>query len=165
MCSQTSVRLWSLHPKYLDAKGLVALWREALLAQAVLAGKTRGYTHHPQLARFAQSPAPGRYIAAYLRFVHAEAKRRGYLFDAKKIGRGENNRPLPVTNGQLKYEWAHLASKLATRAPAWLSGLRAGSLPETHPLFRVVEGGVAEWEIGVAPRTVATKTPASSRQK
>ncbi|HEU5178767.1 MAG TPA: pyrimidine dimer DNA glycosylase/endonuclease V, partial [Burkholderiales bacterium] len=32
------MRLWSLHPKYLDARGLVALWREALLAQAVLRG-------------------------------------------------------------------------------------------------------------------------------
>lgn len=44
------MRLWSLHPQYLDAKGLVALWREGLLAQAVLAGQTRGYKRHPQLA-------------------------------------------------------------------------------------------------------------------
>jgi hypothetical protein len=33
------MRLWSLHPEYLDANGLVALWREALLAQAFLQGK------------------------------------------------------------------------------------------------------------------------------
>lgn len=31
-----------MHPRYLDAKGLVALWREALLVQAVLRGETRG---------------------------------------------------------------------------------------------------------------------------
>lgn len=37
------MRLWTLHPKYLDPKGLVALWRETLLAQRVLAGRTRGY--------------------------------------------------------------------------------------------------------------------------
>ena len=36
------MRLWSLHPRYLDAKGLVALWREGLLAQAVLKGQTKG---------------------------------------------------------------------------------------------------------------------------
>jgi hypothetical protein len=36
------MRLWTLHPKYLDARGLVALWREALLAQKVLRGATRG---------------------------------------------------------------------------------------------------------------------------
>ena len=81
------MRLWSLHPKYLDPQGLVALWREALLARAVLQGKTKGYKHHPQLRRFQESPSPRRYIAAYLKEVHAEATRRGYRFDGKKIGR------------------------------------------------------------------------------
>ena len=37
------MRLWSIHPKYLGTKGLVALWREALLAQKVLQGNTKGY--------------------------------------------------------------------------------------------------------------------------
>ncbi|WP_343214776.1 pyrimidine dimer DNA glycosylase/endonuclease V, partial [Dokdonella sp.] len=41
-----NMRLWSLHPRYLDPQGLVALWREALLAKAVLRGETRGYTQH-----------------------------------------------------------------------------------------------------------------------
>src|SRR5512144_979866 len=106
------MRLWSLHPRYLDPKGLVALWREGLLAQAVLRGRTRGYRHHPQLARFLASPSPRRHIAAYLRQVHAEASRRGYRFDAAKIGRGGRVAPLPVTRGQLDYEWRHLARKL-----------------------------------------------------
>ena len=39
-------------------QGLVALWREALLARAVLRGKTRGYRHHPQLHRFRASATP-----------------------------------------------------------------------------------------------------------
>ena len=43
------MRLWSIHPRYLDSMGLVALWREALLAQAVLRGETKGYKFHPQL--------------------------------------------------------------------------------------------------------------------
>jgi hypothetical protein len=33
------MRIWSLHPKYLDSKGLVALWRESLLAKNVLRDK------------------------------------------------------------------------------------------------------------------------------
>ena len=41
------MRLWTLHPQYLDPRGLVALWREALLAQKVLLGRTRGYRAHP----------------------------------------------------------------------------------------------------------------------
>lgn len=28
------MRLWSLHPKHLDPQGLVALWREVLLARS-----------------------------------------------------------------------------------------------------------------------------------
>lgn len=46
------MRLWSLHSRYLDSRGLVALWRESLRAQKVLMGDTIGYRHHPQLDRF-----------------------------------------------------------------------------------------------------------------
>ncbi|WP_312350379.1 pyrimidine dimer DNA glycosylase/endonuclease V [Actinomyces sp.] len=82
------MRLWSLDPSYLDAKGLVACWREALLAQAVLAGRTKGYTHHPQLERFREAPDPLAAIAAYLEGIAAEATRRGYHFDTTRIIRG-----------------------------------------------------------------------------
>ena len=141
------MRLWSLHPKYLDARGLVALWREGLLAQAVLAGQTRGYTHHPQLIRFRAARSPDETIAAYLHAVYVESTRRGYHFDPAKIaGRGEAEK-LAVSAGQLDYEWAHLKTKLSTRAPGWLITLPTGTLPDPHPLFYVVPGGVAEWEV------------------
>jgi hypothetical protein len=141
------MRLWSLHPRYLDPQGLVALWREALLAQAVIAGRTRGYRHHPQLARFFAAPAPRKAIASYLRRVHEEATRRGYRFDATKIGRDGRMEPLAVTRGQLAYEWEHLRNKLTRRSPEWLAGLPAITAPEPHPLLRVVAGGVADWEV------------------
>jgi hypothetical protein len=140
------MRLWSLHPRYLDARGLVAVWREGLLAQAVLAGRTRGYRHHPQLIRFRQSDAPRSYIAAYLRSVCEEAARRGYRFDARKIGRHGPLEPLRVTRGQLSYEWAHLLAKLEQRAPEWLNALPRARPPRPHPLFRVTRGGIADWE-------------------
>lgn len=143
------MRLWSLHPKYLDPQGLVALWREALLAQAVLQGKTKGYKHHPQLKRFQESPSPRRYIAAYLKEVHAEATRRGYSFDASKIGRatGVGRRSLKVTRGQLDYEWEHLDKKLRRRSPKWRKQLLSTRRSEPHPQFRIVRGGIADWEI------------------
>ena len=74
------MRLWSLHPRYLDAKGLVALWREALLAQKVLQGNTKGYRNHPQLSRFKQQIDPLAAVAAYLCEVQREAARRGYHY-------------------------------------------------------------------------------------
>jgi hypothetical protein len=140
------VRLWSLHPQYLDPRGLVALWREALLAQAVLAGHTRGYRRHPQLIRFRNTSSPLAAIAAYLQAVQAEAARRGYHFDAAKIASTGAVESIAVACGQLEFEWVHLATKLHGRAPAWLAQLQPLTQPEPHPLFHVVPGGVAEWE-------------------
>src|SRR6476620_11751642 len=106
------MRLWTVHPRHLDAAGLVALWREALLAQAVLLGKTKGYTRHPQLERFRQQNDPVALVAGYLRAVQREASARGYGFTATKIVGAQTQHRLAVTRGQLAYEWEHLMSKL-----------------------------------------------------
>jgi hypothetical protein len=140
------LRLWSLHPRYLDARGLVALWREGLLAQAVVQGKTRGYTRHPQLARFAAQEAPEGCLAEYLRAVLAEAEGRGYRFSAGKISRAKWSGHVVVTRGQVDYEWAHLRTKLAVRSPGWYAEVRSVKAPRPHPLFRIVPGPIAEWE-------------------
>jgi hypothetical protein len=141
------MRLWTLHPKYLDARGLVALWREALLAQAVLKRQTRGYINHPQLVRFRNSPSPVESIAVYLQVIHEDAVRRGYGFDGAKIASAGYVEPIVVTSGQIDYEWGHLKDKLRMRAPSWLEGLGPVSHPDPHPLFRIVPGEVAEWEV------------------
>jgi hypothetical protein len=140
------MRLWSLHPKYLDAKGLVALWREALLARAVLRGETRGYKHHPQLERFRLHRSPRAAISLYLAAVHAEATARGYVFDRKKVGPVRRVGAVPVTTGQLRYEWQHLRRKLALRSPAQFEKLESVMGPVCLPLFRRRPGPVVRWE-------------------
>jgi hypothetical protein len=140
------LRLWSLHPKYLDARGLVALWREALLAQAVLKGETKGYVHHPQLHRFREQRSPVGSIAEYLRAVRVEAASRGYRFAGGKVSRSRAHGRLTVTRGQLALEWEHLLEKLRTRDPERHAALQAVARPQAHPLFRVVRGHVAAWE-------------------
>jgi hypothetical protein len=140
------MRLWTLHPKYLDPRGLVALWREALLAQKVLRGATRGYRHHPQLLRFSRTKNPPAALAAYLRAVHDEAVRRGYQFDRAKIGASHYRGKLKETRGQLLYEWRHLKRKLEKRDPERLGALLAVKMPAPHPLFKIVPGNVREWE-------------------
>lgn len=147
------MRLWSLHPRYLDARGLVALWREALLAQAVLKGESRGYTHHPQLLRFRQAPAPLDAISSYLQEVYNEATRRGYHFDASRIVAHTRVEPLCVSRGQLEYEWAHLKAKLTVRDPVKLNELNQIMRPKPHPLFRIVPGPIAEWEASVSAKS------------
>lgn len=146
------MRLWTLHPKYLDRRGLVALWREGLLAQAVLRGHTQGYTRHPQLVRFYRSPTPAGCIADYLRAVYEEGIRRGYAFDAGRIVPGGPGRRLTVTRGQLACEWGHLLAKVERRAPGWLGSLKRVRRVQPHPLFRVVPGDVEDWEKGLAGR-------------
>lgn len=140
------MRLWSLHPKYLDSQGLVALWRESLLAKAVLRGETRGYTNHPQLDRFKAHSQPRLAINSYLAVIYAEASERGYAFNPSKIGPVRTVQPIPVSTGQLAFEWDHLQGKLAARSPAVLARWNSLASPICHPLFRRQPGSVASWE-------------------
>ncbi len=142
------MRLWSLHPSLLDAKGLVALWREALLAQKVLQGQTAGYRSHPQLHRFRGSAEPLAAIATYLWAVHDEAARRGYAFDASKIAARRRPLRLEVTRGQLAFEHEHLKAKLRRRDPGRYRSIRRTREVTAHPLFVVVGGAVEPWEKG-----------------
>lgn len=143
------MRLWTLHPRYLDTRGLLALWREGLLAQAVLRGETRGYVSHPQLVRFRSSPNRVGAIADYLRAVHDEAVARGYSFTANKIDMAHGAGAIVVTSGQLEHEWEHLLRKLAVRDPERHVRLTREHHPEPHPLFTIVPGGIEGWERGV----------------
>lgn len=150
-----AVRLWSLHPAHLDGKGLVACWREALLAQAVLDGRTRGYRSHPQLVRFRALDDPLSAIGAYLTGLAAEATARGYRFDRDRIVQPARHRDggddlggvplMSVTDGQLAFEWSHLGRKLAGRSPEDAERWRASD-PAPHPLFDVVPGRIEDWE-------------------
>lgn len=140
------MRLWSLHPCHLDPRGLVALWREGLLARAVLAGATIGYRRHPQLDRFRERRNPIDLIDCYLSRVFDEARARGYAFDVSKIRyRKCRHRALLVASGQIQHEWSHLLAKLKLRdRPRWT--IEWNRRPEPHPCLRVVEGPVAAWE-------------------
>ena len=141
------MRLWSLHPAYLDAKGLVALWREGLLAQNVLRGNTLGYRQHPQLARFKMTRNPIGAIAVYLRYVHAEAEQRGYHFDRRKIAGNRFRGKIPVTSGQVAYEYELLLKKLQHRSPEWFRRVNQVTRIELHPSFERIAGDVASWEV------------------
>lgn len=166
------MRVWSVAPRYLDRQGLTACWREGLLAQAVLAGRTRGYRAHPQLVRFRRQPDPLASIGAYLAVVADAATERGYRFDRARIDRPagiagagsmiaggagsasstEGVPRIPVTDGQVALEWAHLRRKLAERSPAHLASVTDVAVPDVHPLFVVVPGPVEDWErAGDAP--------------
>ena len=140
------MRLWSLHPSALDPAGLVALWREGLLAQQVLLGRTKGYRFHPQLQRFRESRNPVTAISTYLWSVVDEARARGYHFDSSKIARRRSAVSLTVTRGQLEFERQHLRKKLWLRDRNRFRRLKTAR-PAAHPMFRVVPGRTEPWEI------------------
>ncbi|MDH5447247.1 MAG: pyrimidine dimer DNA glycosylase/endonuclease V [Gammaproteobacteria bacterium] len=140
------MRLWSLHPRYLDVKGLLALWREALLAQNVLLDKTSAYKNHPQLERFKSTSNSVGTIATYLRSVAEEADCRGYHFDKSKIVRKYYRSQIVVSSGQLAFEVQHLLSKLRQRDITRYNVLRESKSVNLHPLFKKSKGPVADWE-------------------
>lgn len=139
------MRLWSISPKYLDAKGLVALWREALLAKKVLQGKTKGYRNHPQLLRFKNSFAPLKYINTYLFFIYLEAKKRGYRFDKTKC-KYYPLKKLKITSGQIKYEFFHLLKKLKKRDLLLYKKVYNTKKIKANKLFKIVKGKIELWE-------------------
>ncbi len=140
------MRLWSLHPRYLDPQGLVALWREGLLARHVLHGLTQGYRNHPQLDRFKAHTTPQLAIDAYLWTVQQQATERGYKFDSSKLGPLVTVEPITVTTGQLAYEWEHLLRKLQARNPALFAQWQHTTQPDIHPLLQLTDGPLADWE-------------------
>jgi pyrimidine dimer DNA glycosylase len=146
------MRLWTIHPQYLDPQGLVALWREALLARSVLRGQTRGYRHHPQLERFRAHALPRCAINAYLAVIHSEATARGYAFDKSKIGPLHSVDSISTTTGQISYEWKHLLGKLSVRSRVLRRQWRTVRVPLCHPLFTSVPGLIEPWErTGLGP--------------
>jgi len=152
-----------LHPKFLDAKGLTALWREALLAKKVLKGKTESYKNHPQLNRFKKLPLKYtkkfskkisgvprdqrslKYINTYLYHIYKESCRRGYCFDKRKINRPFTKKKISVTDKQLEYEFKHLKKKLKIRNQTKYKEIKSLK-PKPHPLFRVKKGKIEDWE-------------------
>jgi hypothetical protein len=140
------MRLWSLHPEYLDTKGLVALWREGIMARNVLMGKTEGYRNHPQLERFKKQENPVLAIDTYLLNVYNESKQRKYNFKRDKIGFKFTDSKIKVTDGQMMYEFKHLKRKLKLRDVAAYKILKTVTFPRPNPIFEVIKGDIEPWE-------------------
>lgn len=147
------MRLWSLHPKHLDAKGLVALWREALLAKHVLEGRTNGYRNHPQLSRFKELEHPVDAINQYLSVVYEEAVSRGYNFNKGKVEWKHKKCSIRVTQGQINYESMHLLNKLKSRDIGTYKEIKSLTSLDAHPLFKIVKGDVEDWEVVTEKRS------------
>lgn len=140
------MRLWSIHPKYLDVKGLGGLWREALLARKIFLGEASAYKNHPQLNRFKETSAPLSAINAYLLHIYRESCSRGYCFDRKRFSDPFRKAKISISKGQIIHEIRHLKKKLKVRSKEKYRQLLKVKKIEPNPLFRIVKGRVASWE-------------------
>jgi hypothetical protein len=140
------MRIWSIHPKYLDSKGFVALWREALLAKNVLEGKTAGYRHHPQLDRFKNSQNPLDAINQYLSSIYDESVDRHFVFDSTKFRKPTVPLFLTVSDGQIRFEFEHLLRKLKERENNLFKTLKETTTIIPHPMFKIIKGKIEIWE-------------------
>lgn len=140
------MRLWSIHPKYLDSKGLVALWRESLLAKKVLEWKTNGYKYHPQLNRFKNNKSTFNQINAYLFEIWQEAKNRGYNFDKQKVNTFVLEDLIPIKSWQIKFEFDHLLKKLKNRNIKKYNEIKHIKNIQENSIFKIVSGKIETWE-------------------
>jgi hypothetical protein len=140
------MRLWSIHPKYLDTQGMVAVWREALLAKKVLQNRTNGYKNHPQLLRFKNQRSPINAINYYLACIYNDSLERHFKFNAEKIGTIETIDKIPVLSGQIKFEFEHLLGKLKERNRVQYNMLKNMKKIEIHPIFKRIPGSIEKWE-------------------
>jgi hypothetical protein len=145
--------LWSLHPEYQDPRGLVALWREALWCRRF--SEVKGAVMSPpSIGSFSGFGVARRPLPRYLYVVYAEAERRGYHFDVQRIPSEGHVDCVEVTHGQLAYEREYLKQS-CNRSPSWLTSIESASIPKPHPLFCIVSGTVAEWEVTNPQETFA----------
>ena len=141
------MRIWSIHPKYLDWMGLGAQWREGLLAQKVVLGETKGWRNHPQLNRFKEHREPLKAAGYYLTEIHAESIRRGYNYNYSKILYPvESVEKIALNRGQLQYEFEILQERLSKRVPSKFVENKDTVVVEPHPLFTVRDGLPELWE-------------------
>ena len=142
------MRLWSIDLGCLDSIGIVALWRESLLARAVLKGKTKGYTNHPQLDRFKSNEKPMAAIETYLYYVLEESLKRGFNFDNEKIRNDliDKSIKIPISQGQLDYEFELLKFKLKKRSQEYYKKTATLGKAHPNPMFVPHPGNIEAWE-------------------
>lgn len=167
------MRLWSLHPQYLDRKGLGGVWLEGFVGLKALSKERLGYSNHPQLERFKTHINPVGALAEYLEHIASEAiSKRGYNYNLGLLDPYLQHyelgydKTIPVTQGQVHYEIEWLLDKLQNRGATLEAEMllkdyhMIGYQVKLHPMFHMVSGNVESWErpeIHITEKTVINK--------
>lgn len=150
------MRLWSLHPSYLDKQALQVCWADALQAleyykqeRAYMKGITNDLSpyFYPCLDRFRMTGSPIAHITNYLHGLCDESERRNTPFGRAKLPEFTPGLRLKVTDGQIAREEKLLLLQLNRRKQTqlWMD-LFVAEYVQPHPLFEIVSGPVEPWE-------------------
>jgi len=129
------MRVWIVHPKYLDCKGLVALWRETLLARKVLKGKTKGWRNHPQLNKLKNHKNSVAAVNTYLLYVWKESEKRCYKFNKRKIEKNFTKKKIKIPKKEVISDFEELKNKLKKRDPKRYREIVKVKKIEVNPIF------------------------------
>lgn len=153
------MRLWTIHPKYLDGKRLTSQWKEGIqmmhiwkeIGENPEPAKRLGYVSHPQVRRLsnllvADSGLISLLLHQHLTAVHEESVQRSYSFNKKLIDDlapdCKNAPKVYVTMGQVAYEFA----LMATKNNEWSQKVAIDPYMLCNPIFQVVSGSIESWE-------------------
>jgi len=67
-------------------------------------------------------------------------------FDIRKLDATRSRKKIRVTEGQLRYEWSHLQSKLFCRDPSRHECNASIVKVQPHPLMEIGPGEIESWE-------------------
>jgi len=121
------MKIYLMHPSYLDSKRLVETWRSSVLIKNVLIGKGgKNLFYNKYVCLFSRSHYPINFIIRYMIDVKAEADKRDFKFDSGLIlsWSAKENRRWHVSmeeeqpNVKLEIKWPQLqqeARKLLLR--------------------------------------------------
>lgn len=143
------MRIWSLHPKYLDKKELIDSWNDGLRTIGILTRNHQGSIFRPELSRFRSQSEPIIAVEKYLLSIANEAKRRGYMVDIRKLPSIPVvvSHKIPVSSGQIEYEWRQLMHVLAGRSPGFLRRIEYSPSHDINPIFYKRPGhDIETWE-------------------
>jgi hypothetical protein len=141
------MRIWSIHPKYLDSKELLNLWNETIQAKNEFLTKFSGHFSNKQLERFLDLKNPLEAINSYMSSIYREAVKRDFSVDDSFMDWDfDDSIQIPVTAGQISHEISKLKSRLRERDEKKLQKLNGRTFLELHPIFYSVPGTIEEWE-------------------
>lgn len=144
------MRVWTIHPKYLNRKELSACWHDGLRALKVLSEPEKYQRFYEGLSVFRVQSEPVYALAKYLQAIGKEGVKRGLQMDLSLLPEVPKDFRLkiPVSEERIASERKLLTKRLAGLGRWHLRKFQSMLPGRTNPLFFVQnDNHPSPWEI------------------